>query len=162
MALLQDILQSLTDVGLSQGTGWGGDYMGISSLDPDDIASKLSTYFDIPEQDLPAHMFQGISSDVLRAGLGSTYSPQVAASGYSLLGKLQETMGGQKSNLAAGGFAGSGQQQRYTQLAKDVYGKGMSDVLATTGQQRLSGLQNVQDIINQWRDTALELKGIGD
>ena len=67
MALLQDILQSLTDMGLSQGTGWGGDYMGISSLDPDDIASKLSTYFDIPEQYLPAHMFQGISSDVLRA-----------------------------------------------------------------------------------------------
>ena len=69
-------------------------------------------------------------------------------------------MGSKKSKLAAGGFAGSGQQQRYTQLAKDVYGKGMSDVLATTGQQRLSGLQNVQDIINQWRDTALELKGI--
>ena len=72
MALLQDILQSLTDMGLSQGTGWGGDYMGISSLAPEDIASKLSSYFEIPEQDLPAHMFQGVSSDVLRSGLGST------------------------------------------------------------------------------------------
>ena len=35
----------------------------------------------------------------------------------------------------------------------------MTDVLAQTGQQRLAGLQNVQDIINQWRDTALKIKG---
>ena len=76
-----------------------------------------------------------------------------------MLGKLQETIGGGKGIQAAGGFAGSGQQQQYVQSAKDVYGKGMSDVLAQTGQQRLAGLQNVQNIMNQWRDTALRIKG---
>ena len=163
MALLQDILSSLSEMGFESGTGgnWGGDYMGISGIDPSNISSTLQNYFGLGSQDMPAHMFQGISSDILKSGLSSTYAPQVRAGGQSLLGNLQQTAGGQKGMQAAGGFAGSGQQQRFTQGAKDVYGKGMSDILAQTGQQQLGGLQNVQDIINQWRDTALQLKGLG-
>ena len=163
MALLQDILGSLTDMGFQSGTGssWGGDYMGIQDITPDKISSTLQGYFNLGQSDLPSHMFQGISSDILRSGLSSTYSPQIEAVGQSLLGDLQKTMYGKEGRAAAGGFAGSSQQQKFTQGAKDVYGKGMSDVLAKTGQQQVQGLQNVQDIMNQWRDTALQLKGLG-
>ena len=155
MPLLQDILQQVQQMGV----GSPQSYMGIGGISPGDISTGLQGYFGLTGQDIPAHMFQGISSDLLRSGIGSTYSPQIQAQGSSLLGNLQQTLGSQKGMQAAGGFAGSGQQQQFTQSAKDVYGKGMTDVLAQTGQQRLSGLQNVQDIINQWRETALKIKG---
>ena len=156
MALMDDILTQLSGMGFGTET-----YMGIGDIDPQTISTKLKDYFQLDTADIPAHMFQGISSDVLRSGLASSYSPQIEASGASMLGKLQETLGGEQAAQAYGGFAGSGQQQAYTQSAKDVYGKGMSDVLAQTGQQQIQGLQNVQDIMNQWRDTALQLKGLG-
>ena len=162
MALLQDILDDLGGMGFASGTGgWGGGYMDIANISPGDISGVLRSHFDLGTQDLPSHMFQGISSDILRSGLASTYAPQVQAGGQSLLGELQKTMYGKEGRAASGGFAGSAQQQKFTQGAKDVYGKGMSDVLAQTGQQQMHGLQNVQDIINQWRDTALQLKGLG-
>tara|TARA_R110000824_G_scaffold52478_1_gene145526 strand:+ start:1376 stop:1846 length:471 start_codon:yes stop_codon:yes gene_type:complete len=154
MALLEDILSQIEDMGFGQQS-----YMGLGKLTGQDISSNLQSYFNLGSQDIPAHMFQGISSDMLKTGLQSTYSPQIQQTGSNLLGKLQETLGGQKAKQAGGGFAGSGQQQRYSQSAKDVYGQGMGDVLAQTGQQRLSGLQNVQDIINQWKETALKIKG---
>tara|TARA_R110002020_G_scaffold204652_2_gene408959 strand:+ start:11980 stop:12489 length:510 start_codon:yes stop_codon:yes gene_type:complete len=168
MALLQDILGQLTDMGFGaygQGTGeeFEGqaplDYMSISQLSPSTISQTLQNYFGLQQQDLPAHMFQGISSDILQSGLGKTYSPQVEAHGSSLLSKLREKTGGQKGKRAFGGFAGSGQQQKYTAGARDVYGKGMSDVLAQTQQQQAQGLQSVQDVINQWRETAAGIKG---
>ena len=154
MALLQDIMSQLSDMGITSSS-----YMGLGDIQPEGISSALQNYFGLTDHDIPAHMFQGISSDLLSSGLAKTYSPQIGSHGQSMLGKLQQTVGGQQGRQAAGGFAGSGQQQQFAQSAKDVYGKGMSDVLAQTGQQRLSGLQNVQDIINQWRDTALRIQG---
>ena len=68
-------------------------------------------------------------------------------------------MGGKQGRQAFGGFAGSGQQGMFTQQAKDVYGKGMADVLGDVSQQRTQGMQSIQDIINQWRETALRIKG---
>ena len=77
----------------------------------------------------------------------------------SLLGGLQSAMGGQKGQQAYGGFAGSGQATQFGQQAKDVYGKGMSDVLAQTGQQQMKGLTGIQDVINQWKETAMRIRG---
>ena len=168
MALLQDILGQLSDMGFGgfgQGTGeeYEGqvplDYMSISQLTPGTISSTLSNYFGLQQGDIPAHMFQGISSDILQSGLGKTFSPQVEAHGSSLLSKLRERTGGEKGKRAFGGFSGSGQQQKFSAGAMDVYGKGMSDVLAQTQQQQAQGLQSVQDVINQWRDTAASIKG---
>jgi len=161
MALLQDILGTLEGMGFNWGGQAGGNYMGISEISPSQIASTLRSYYDLGDEALPSHMFEGISSDILKSGLASTYAPQVRAGGQSLLADLQKSTYGKVGKQAAGGFAGSGQQKMYSQGVKDVYGKGMSDVLAQTGQQQLSGLQNVQDIISQWRDTALQLKGLG-
>ena len=168
MALLQDILGQLTDMGFGgYGQEAGGeyegqvplDYMSISQITPATISSTLSNYFGLEQGDIPAHMFQGVSSDILQAGLGKTFSPQVEAHGSSLLSKLRERTSGEKGKRAFGGFTGSGQQQKYTAGARDVYGKGMSDVLAQTQQQQAEGLQSVQDVINQWRDTAASIKG---
>ena len=156
MALLQDILGQLTEMGItSEGTA----YSDLSDVSPSQISSGLQSYFDLGGEDLPAHMFQGISSDLLQAGLGKTYSPMVEASGSSLLSKLQGQMGGKEAKQAYGGFAGSGGQQQFATGAKDVYGKGMADVLSKTGEQRARGLQGIQDIVNQWRYSAMKIKG---
>ena len=153
MALLQDILSQLEGFGF-----WGMDFLDIADLDPSGISQKLRTKFGLGGADLPSHLFQPISQDILASGLAKTYSPQVEAHGQSLLGDLQSTLGGEQGKKAMGGFAGSGQQRRFTTAAKDVYGKGMSDVLSQTGEQRIRGLQSVQDIISSWRDTALRIK----
>ena len=75
------------------------------------------------------------------------------------LSKMLQGARGQKGVQASGGFAGSGQQQQFTSGIKDVYGKGMTDVLAQTGQQRAQSLKSVQDMINQWQSQALQVKG---
>ena len=151
MALLQDILSQLTDMNiLEQGQGWGD----IADVSPASIAGALQNYYGITSENLPPHLFQGISSDILQQGLQKTYSPQKEATGQTLLTNLQSTMGGQKGKQAIGGFAGSGQASRFQQGARDVYGKEMAGALSQVGQQRIQGLQSVQDIINQWRETA--------
>ena len=148
MALLQDIMSQLQDMGMNV-DNWSD----IANIGQSSIASSLQDYYGIEEENLPPHLFQGISSDILRQGLSKTYSPQMQAGGASLLTGLQESMGGKTARQAMGGFAGSGQGMQFQQGARDVYGKGMSDVLAKAGTQRMQGLQNVQDIINQWRET---------
>ena len=37
----------------------------------------------------------------------------------------------------------------------------MSNVIFETAKQRMGGLQNIQDIINQWRETSLDISGQG-
>ncbi len=155
MALLQDILGQLS------GMGFGEDiqYSDISQLLPENISGTLRSFYGLEQEDLPAHMFQGISEDLLQQGLARTYSPQVQSRGASLSGDLASMLGGQKGQQAFGGFAGSGQAQKFGAQARDVYGKGMSEVLAQTGQQQMKGLTGIQDMINQWRDTAMRIKG---
>ena len=156
MALLQDILSQLLEMGItSKGTG----YSDLSDVSPSQISSGLQSYFDLEGDELPAHMFQGISSDLLQAGMGKTYSPTLEASGGSLLSKLQGQMGGKEARQAYGGFAGGVGQKRFATGARDVYGKGMADVLTSTGEQRAKGLQGIQDIVNQWRESAMKIKG---
>ena len=160
MALLQDILGQLTTLGFGteEQEGSGLDYMSLANISPSQIATAMQTHYGIPGENLPEHLFSGISTDILEQGLGKTYSPQIEAGGSSLLGQLQETLGGKQARQAYGGFAGSGQASRFKQGAKDVYGKGMSDVLSKVSQQRSQGLSNVQDVINQWRQAAMDIQ----
>tara|TARA_Y100001963_G_C6600682_1_gene362356 strand:+ start:234 stop:707 length:474 start_codon:yes stop_codon:yes gene_type:complete len=155
MALIDDIMEQLSGMGFGEGI----QYSDISQLSPEDISGTLRSFYGLEPEDVPAHMFQGISEDLLQQGLASTYSPQVQARGSSLAGQLASTIGGQKGQQAFGGFAGSGQAQKFGAQARDVYGKGMSEVLAQTGQQQMKGLTGIQDMINQWRDTAMRIKG---
>ena len=154
MALLDDILTQLQTMGFQDTT-----YGGISGISSNQIGEALRSHYGLGAQDLPSSMFQTISEDLLQQGLSSAYSPQIQARGASLSSDLRRTLGGQKGQQAFGGFAGSGQAQKFGQQAKDVYGKGMSEVLAQTGQQQMKGLTGVQDMINKWQETAMKIKG---
>ena len=156
MALIQDILSQLQTMGI--GTGVGG-YAGLSGITPGQISTGLSQSYGIPTGDLPSAMFPGISQEMLRGGMASTYSPMIQATGQSLLGDLSKEFGGQAGRVAAGGFAGSGQRGRHAQQAKDVYGKGMTDVLSQSQRQRTESHSSIMDLINQWRTSALKIRG---
>ena len=154
MAMRQDILSQLGQMGINVPS-----YGGISGITPEMIQQGLSSSFGVRHSDLPSSMFSGIGSDVLKGGLASTYSPMIEATGTSLLGDLTQQMGGQAGKQAAGGFAGSAQQTRYGQQARDVYGKGMTDILSQSARQRTQSLQSVMDVINKWKESALKIKG---
>ena len=167
MALLQDIIGQLADMGFgAYGQGAGEefegqvplDYMSISQFTPSTISQTLQNYFGLQQQDLPAHMFQGISSDILQAGLGKTYSPQVEAHGSSLLSKLREKTGGEKGKRAFGGFAGSGQQQSFAQSAKDVYGKSMGNIFGDIAGKQQAAQTEIANIISGYGTTASGLR----
>ena len=124
------------------------------------ILEAMTEMFGIEQEGaLTPGMFQEISPLALSQTYGKTYSPLVEQSGQKYLQDLFSQQGGQKAKTAGGGFAGSGQQGMFTQQAKDVYGKGMADVLGDVSQQRTQGMHSIQDIINQWRETALRIKG---
>tara|TARA_R100000781_G_scaffold112855_1_gene80508 strand:+ start:203 stop:676 length:474 start_codon:yes stop_codon:yes gene_type:complete len=155
MAMIDDIMQQLQDLGL----GLDGGFSGISSLDTTQISQALQSQYGLSSSQLPISLFQPISRDLLRGTMPGTYTPQIEATGGTLLNKLQESIGGVKGRQAYGGFAGSGQQQQFLGEARDVYGKGMTDVLTQTGQQRAQSLGQIQDLINQWQSQALKIKG---
>ena len=155
MAMIDDIMQQLQGMGL----GTGGGFMDIGQLDPSQISQALQGQYGLSAGQLPSSLFQPLSSDLLKGGLAGTYAPQVEATGQTLLSKMLTSAGGMQGRQASGGFAGSGQQQQFTGGIKDVYGKGMTDVLTRTGQQRAQSLKSVQDMINQWQSQALQVKG---
>ena len=154
MAMIDDIMEQLQGMGLYIPGGFGG----IGQLGGGDISQALQGQYGLTASQLPSSMFQPISSELIKGGLASTYSPQVEATGQSLLSKMLTDARGQKGMQAAGGFAGSGQQQQFTGGIKDVYGKGMTDVLSQTGQQRAQSLKSIQDMINQWQSQATQVK----
>ena len=155
MAMIDDIMQQLQGMGLNIGGGFGS----IGGFDPSQISQALQGQYGLTSQQLPSSLFRPISEGLLKGGLASTYSPQVESTGQTLIDKMLTQTQGQAGKQAFGGFSGSGQQQRFAGQAKDVYGKGMTDVLAQTGRQRSQSLQGIQDMINQWQSQALQVKG---
>ena len=152
--MIDDIMQQLQGMGLNIQGGFGG----IGQLGAGDISQALQGQYGLTSAELPSSMFQPISSELIKGGLAGTYSPQVEATGQTLLSQMLASGGGKKGIQASGGFAGSGQQQQFASGIKDVYGKGMTDVLAKTGQQRAQSLQSIQDMINQWQSQASQIR----
>ena len=155
MAMIDDIVQQLQGMGVSV----SGGFSGISSIDPSQVSGALQTQYGLDPSLLPTSLFQPISEDLLRGTMASTYTPQIEATGSSLLSNMQQLLTGTQGRQAYGGVAGSGQQSQFVQGARDVYGKGMTDVLTQTGQQRGQSLQAIQDLVNQWQSQALKVKG---
>ena len=114
---------------------------------------------DIEEQDLPAGMFQSITPEMLRGASYKTYAPQIQAQGQSFLPDLYKNLGGQAATKAAGGFAGSGGFGQQQAGVRDVYGKGMTDVLTQVRGQQSQGIGNISDLISQWHQMAQSIKG---
>ena len=154
MAMIDDIMQQLSQMGINL----GGGYMDIASISPATIASRLQSQHGLTSEQLPSSLFTPIGGDVLRGALSQTYSPQIESTGATLLSGLQSSLAGKKGRQAFGGFAGSGQQQDFIGGAKDVYGKGMTDVLTQTGQQQAQSLKSILDMINQWHSQASQIR----
>jgi len=144
----QSILDSLSSI-FGEGVNWAD----MSGFTGQDIAQQISTAYDIDIEDLPSNMFTTIDPAMLAAGSYKTYAPQLQAKGQNLLSGLYSGLGGQKAKKAAGGFAGSSGFKNYQSSIRDVYGKEMTGAIAETGQQRMQGLSNISDVINQWKQT---------
>ena len=153
---IQELLQQMTDMGILGETPM---YSSLANISPETISGSLQDYFDLTQEDLPPHLFKSITKGDISGTLGKTYSPQMQLQGQDFTSNLINQLQGQKAQDVYGGFAGSGQQDRFIGDVKDEYGKSMAGVLTGISGQKLQSRQNLQDMINQWRETGLELKG---
>ena len=143
------IEELLSSIGVS-GTSYGG----LSSLSPESIASGLASIYDIDKSLLPSNLFQGIAPGMMQGSYGKTYSPLIQAKQAPLLQGLTSGIEGLKGRQALGGFAGSGQARDYQAGVKDVYGKGMTNILSDVSSSIGGSEQNIIDLINSWKQTA--------
>lgn len=157
---IEDLLSQIGSYGIG---GFSPGSFGLSDLTnigSGNIMDAMERMFGIEEPGaLTSSMFQELSPLSLSQAYGKTYSPLVRTGGQKYLQDLISQQGGQKAKTAGGGFAGSGQQQQYEQAARDVYGKGMGNVLSTAGKARTQGIQNISNIVSSWRDLASEIAG---
>lgn len=147
----QDIVNQLQGLGIA---GEGTAFSSLGNITPEQIVQGLASTYNVAG--LEAGMFPTMSPQLLRGTKASTYSPFIQSQSQDLLSNLALSLGGQKAKQAAGGFAGSGGAQSYAAGVKDVYGKGMSDVLSNIGQQRSTAFGELQNMINQYKKTAQE------
>ena len=143
------IEQLLAGMGM-QGTS----YSGLGNLGPETIASSLAGTYGVDPSLLPSSLFTGITPGMLGGTYGKTYSPLIQAKQAPLLQGLTSGIEGLKGRQALGGFAGSGQARDYQAGVKDVYGKGMTDVLSGVSSSMAGSEQNIIDLINSWKGTA--------
>ena len=150
---------------LSQITGYGGNLSSyelgtLHEIEQSDISTAMNEMFGLTGDNmLDESMFQTISPLSLSQTYGKSFSPLVEAGGQKNLQDLISQTGGIKAKKASGGFAGSGQHSQYQESARDVYGKGVGDVLSQAGKGRTQGIQNVSDIVSSWRNLASEIAG---
>ena len=157
MAQVQNILQQLQQMGLLQSQQG---YYDIAGIDPGQISSSLASTYGLEPSDIPSHLFQGIPLDFLQAGVQKTYSPLLQSKTSSLLDNLYTSLSGKGAKTAAGGLApGARSWGRHKRKARDVFGGEAATMLSGIGESRAAGLQNIQDMINQYRETAMDIKG---
>tara|TARA_R100001082_G_scaffold31099_2_gene15748 strand:+ start:3262 stop:3747 length:486 start_codon:yes stop_codon:yes gene_type:complete len=157
---IQDIISQLQNIGgSSQLLGQISDTGSIANINSGEIAQAMRNMYGLNPVDLPSTMFQGatIGKPMLQSALQKTYSPQIEAQSQTLLTDLLQKTGGKTMRQAGGGFAGSGQAERFIGGARDVYGKGMSSVLSKVGAQKAQGIKSISDIIQSWQTTAAQL-----
>ena len=152
----QSILQSLMDVGFNQ-MDWS--QLSGQGMSSENIASQFAQHYGLGDEDLVPGMFQSITPEMLQGASYKTYAPQIQAQGQSMLPDLYKGLGGQAATKAAGGFAGSGGFGQQQAGVRDVYGKGMTDVISGVSQQQSQGMGLISNLINQWHQSAQGIKG---
>tara|TARA_R100001015_G_C4615454_1_gene171443 strand:- start:586 stop:1071 length:486 start_codon:yes stop_codon:yes gene_type:complete len=158
--MIQDLIAAIQGLGGGLQTYSGG-IEGLSAIDGQTFADALQGLYGMSQEDgvepLTAEMFPGIDRSQIEALSGRTYSPLIQTKGQSFLNEMLAAYrkGGAR---AAGGFAGSGQQQRFGQNIKDVYGKQMSDVLSAVGTSKAKAATSIQDTIDSYKDMALSMR----
>lgn len=154
--MIEDIIASIQGLG-GDLADYSGGLAGLTGISGQDFDTALSTLYNIDNTGaLTAGMFPGIGQSQVDALLGRTYSPLIETKGQGFLNEMLSAVrkGGAK---ASGGFAGSGQEQRFQQNVRDVYGKQMTDVLSGIGSSKAKASQNIQDTIDAYRQIALQM-----
>lgn len=142
-----------------QGMGLGATGFGSSGQD---VGGALAgQYFDesLTTSPLTSEMFQTINPQLLKSASMGAYSPMFQQKQGSMTGGLMQQLQAKPLKQAYGGFAGSGGAQHAEQQARDVYGQGMQDVLTQAMSSKTQSLGTIQDIINQWQETAQSFTG---
>lgn len=133
-------------------------YSGLGNVSPESIASGLASSYGIDPSLLPSSLFTGITPGLLKGTYGKTYSPLIQARTSPLLQGLTSSIEGHKGKRAFGNFAASRQGTEYEESAKDVYGKGVTDILTDVSSSMADSEQNIIDLINSWKDTGLGIR----
>ena len=155
----QSILDALSGVGFGS-LGWD-ELSNQSIMGSQNIANVFGEHYGLSQEDIVPGMFQSITPEMLQGASYKTYSPQIQAQGQSMLSDLYKGLGGQAAAKSAGGFAGSGGFGQQQAGVKDVYGKGMTDVLTGARQQQSQGIGMISDLVSQWHQMAQSIKGVG-
>ena len=71
-----------------------------------------------------------------------------------VLTNLTESLTGKSAVGASGGFAASSNIRDFEKKARDVYGKDIAGVIGSTKRQAQTSFDKIQEIVNQWRQTA--------
>jgi hypothetical protein len=150
---INQILQQLQGMGF---TGPQGGIGGAANISQTDIMNVMENMYNL-EGMLSPSMFQTINPAQLAGTLSKTYSPMVETKTENLLNQLLRTTTGSLANKPLGGFASSGQYNKYLESARDVYGQGATDVLANVGLQKSQASQSIEDIITDWQTQAAEV-----
>ena len=157
---IQQLLAQLASMGGPGSAFEGLTAGGMSSLTSEQIQEAIGSMYPTNVANLlQPQMFQTISPNLVKSASIGAYSPLFQQKQGSLQGQLMQSLGGQQMRKAYGGFAGSGGSQYAEGIAKDVYGKGMQDVLTQSLASRTQSLSTLQDIINQWQQTAQSFVG---
>tara|TARA_R110000824_G_scaffold274005_3_gene462623 strand:- start:6098 stop:6550 length:453 start_codon:yes stop_codon:yes gene_type:complete len=146
MFTIHNLLQQLQGMGLDpQGN--------LGNITGSDVATALGGQYGIPDL-LSSQMFQTINPELIKSASLGAFSPLMQQGQQSFQTDLIQNLSGGQARQAMGNFAGSGSAQLQQTQARDVYGKSMQDVLAqaVTGRGQATG--NIQNIINQWQETA--------
>ena len=150
---IQQLLAQLGGMGF-QGLGAGG----LGGLTSEQIMQQSGQAAGLTGEQvgefLTPQMFQTLNPNLLKSASIGAYSPLFQQKQGSMAGQLMQQLGGTQAKRAHGGFAGSGGAQFQQGQAKDVYGKGMQDVLSQAMGAKTQSLGTIQDIINQWQETA--------
>ena len=121
---------------LAQLSGMGLGDTGFGSSGQDVATALGEQYLPNSPEMLTQQMFQGINPALMKSASMGAYSPLFQQKQSSLMPQLMQ------------------QQQ-----AKDVYGQGMGDVLGQAMTAKTQSLGTIQDIINQWQQTAQSFTG---
>ena len=129
----------------------------LGITDPYNTESIAASIGAATGQDLPTAMVASLTPQMMKGAERETYQPIVEQRSQTLLQDLVNTMNKQGVQ-SVGGFAGSSAFQNIQQGARDVFGKGATDVLSEVGKMQAGAKGNIQNIVQSWRDTIKSVK----
>ena len=146
---IQTLIQQLQGMGL---LGKSANFGDLSDITPGQISGGLGSLYGVGG--LESGMFSPFSKQLLNLAKPGAYTPMIESEGASILDELSSLLSGGAATKAAGGFAGGSGFKQFQSGAKDVYGQGMQNTLTQAVGAKTQSIGTIQDIINQWQQTA--------